>query len=375
MTIPHERRSPVRRATQRDVAEAAGVHRTTVSRALRRERAIPVDTWQRIHAIAASLGYRAKPARQTHADRCPAARFRPPAATLAYLTNCPTRSDWKKDPAEAQTFRGARLKAATYGYRIEPHGLNEPGITGDRLGELLSARGITGVLLSTRLDPTDTLAGFPWERFAAVRLGHLPRTPALHSVRNDGRGAMRRAMEIAHALGYRRPALLLTRAQDLAVDHDWTFHFVAQQLRLGISAPLPVLYCDGLTDGTSRPSSAPTRPINEELVAQLSAGCGPDVILGLHPTTQEFLRRQAGTIPHSVACIDLQRASGQTWMAGMEPNFAAVGATAVDVLARLQRENECGIPAIATTTWVPGSWHDGASLRPIDRRLTARRGE
>ena len=54
------RRVPAK-ATLEDVALKAGVHRTTVSLALREHPRIPAATRMRIKAIAAKLGYRINP--------------------------------------------------------------------------------------------------------------------------------------------------------------------------------------------------------------------------------------------------------------------------------------------------------------------------
>ncbi|MBM3866623.1 MAG: LacI family DNA-binding transcriptional regulator [Verrucomicrobia bacterium] len=47
--------------TQRDIAQAAGLSQATVSLALRRHPGLPATTIDRVHAAAASLGYRPDP--------------------------------------------------------------------------------------------------------------------------------------------------------------------------------------------------------------------------------------------------------------------------------------------------------------------------
>ena len=49
------------RTTQDDVARAAGVHRTTVSLALKRHPRIPRETQERVRRIADALGYQPDP--------------------------------------------------------------------------------------------------------------------------------------------------------------------------------------------------------------------------------------------------------------------------------------------------------------------------
>ena len=359
---------PRLRVTQRDIAQAAGVDHTTVSRALRRDRGIPEATQQRIKAIAESLGYRTDPAMQALVSYRRTAGQQRRVASLAYLTGRSTRGDGPKIPAEEQTFQGARQKAVEKGYRIERLWLNEPGLSAAGLLKALSSRGVSGLVLSTPWESPVALEGFPWEKFTVVSLGHEPRLPAFHSIRYDVRSAVRLAMQAAHGLGYRRPALLLPRAMDREADHDWSFTFIAQQLRLGLPAPIPVLYLD---DGAApRRPGASVRSANHALATRL-AGCRPDAILGTHPTGREFLASHGFTVPRDVAYIDLLRPARAARLAGIEPNHPAVGAAAIEVLARLQVENERGIPAIATTTWVPGRWHDGASLPRASARSSA----
>ena len=81
-------------ATLQDVADKAGVHRSTVSLALRNNARISAEVRERVQRIARELDYRTNPlvtalmrSRRTHQ----AAKH----VVLAYVTNHPTRYGWR----------------------------------------------------------------------------------------------------------------------------------------------------------------------------------------------------------------------------------------------------------------------------------------
>jgi LacI family transcriptional regulator len=51
-------------------------------------------------------------------------------------------------------------------------------------------------------------------------------------------------------------------------------------------------------------------------------------------------------------------------IAGVRQNHDVVGALAVEILAGQLQHKKFGIPKIATTTFVEGTWFDGASCPP-----------
>jgi len=66
-------------------------------------------------------------------------------------------------------------------------------------------------------------------------------------------------------------------------------------------------------------------------------------------------------VPRDVAFVDvfLEDFTGAT--AGVKQNHMTVGALAVEILAGQLQHNKYGVPEIPTTTYVEGTWHDGAT--------------
>jgi LacI family transcriptional regulator len=74
-------------------------------------------------------------------------------------------------------------------------------------------------------------------------------------------------------------------------------------------------------------------------------------------------------VPEDIALVDLflDRTDGP--LAGVRQNHETVGALAVEILAGQLQHNKYGVPEIPTTTYVEGTWYDGAScpMPAVDR--------
>src|ERR1019366_2288573 len=99
----------------------------------------------------------------------------------------------------------------------------------------------------------------------------------------------------------------------------------------------------------------------------------PEVIISKGSFVLPQLERLGLEVPRDVAFVDvfLEKADGAT--AGVRKNHETVGAVAVEILAGQLQQNKFGIPEIPTTTFVEGTWFDGAScpmpLRPVEAHL------
>src|SRR5262245_17392188 len=129
------------RISMATVAARAGVHTTTVSLALRNHPSLPLDTRQRLQALAAEMGYERDPALNAlvaYRRQSPPSKGNPP---LAYVTNWESPWGWKEHPAHAAFFEGAQHKAAELGYQLEHFWLREEGRSHRQVSRVLSARG------------------------------------------------------------------------------------------------------------------------------------------------------------------------------------------------------------------------------------------
>jgi LacI family transcriptional regulator len=339
-----------RRVTLADVARKAGVHVTTVSLALRNHPRLPASTRERLQALATQMGYTPDPfLRALVAYRGKVMPRRNPP-TLAYITNWNSRWGWKKVTAHPDFFSGAQAKAKELGFNLEHFWMREPGLTHGRLSRILYARGINGLIIASHVREIDVALHFDWERFSAVKIDYFPHQPELHNVTNNQMQIIRLAMEKVIAAGYRRIGFVMDEGYDITVDRLWSAGFLWEQNTLRRSERIPAYML---------PNAVP--------FAQWYRKNRPEVIISKAEFVLPEFKALGLRLPRDVAFVDIfleQTNSRAT--AGVRQNHATVGELAVEILAGQLQHNKFGVPEIPTTTYVEGTWQDGASC-PMPR--------
>jgi LacI family transcriptional regulator len=351
-----------RRVTLADIAARAKVHVTTVSLALRNHPRLPLATRERIQNLATKLGYTPDPfMRALVAYRSKVMPRRNPP-TLAYVTNWKTRWGWKKVTAHPDFYLGAERKARELGYNLEHFWMGESGLTHDRLNSILCTRSINGVIIASHMREVDVALHFDWSRFSAVKIDYLPHQPDLHNVTNDQCKIIRLAMQHLMAAGYRRIGFVMHRGWDHSVDHLWTAGYLCAQQNLSPDERIPMLMFP-----EPEPVEAWINESNAEVVAPVAAferwfnRHRPEVIISKASFVQPCLAQLGLRVPDDVAFADVFLEQFDGGVAGVRQNHATVGELAVEILAGQLQHNKYGVPEIPTTTFVEGTWFDGAS--------------
>lgn len=345
-----------------DVAKRAGVHVTTVSLALRNHPSLPIATRQRLQALADEMGYQPDPALRAlihYRGRSRSVRYTP---TLAYVTNWGSELGWKTDPPHEQFFAGASMRAPQLGYRLEHFWLGAPGLTHQRLSDILFNRGITGLIIASQRYEDEGPLLFNWPRFSAVKIDFVPHEPALHTVTNDQRAIIQLAMRRVVAAGYRRIGFVLPENWDHGVDLAWSAGFLAEQHKLPRADWLPLLLFSPANGGTADQircgEQTPTRKALETWLKQYR----PEVVISADSLVKRRFTELGISIPRDLAYVDilLEKLDGRT--AGVRQNCHRVGELAVEILAGQLQHHTYGVPAFPTVTLVEGTWFDGESL-------------
>ncbi|AOS43568.1 HTH-type transcriptional regulator DegA [Lacunisphaera limnophila] len=351
-----------RRVTLSDIAKKAGVHVTTVSLAMRNHPRLPEPTRQRIQALAQEMGYTPDPLLRALVAYRGGVIERRNTPTLAYVTNWATRWGWKNVTAHPDFYEGALAKAKELGYILEHFWMREEGMSQERLGQILYSRGINGLIIASHGREMGDALQFKWENFSAVKIDYFPHQPALHNVTNNQCDIARLAMQKVIGAGYRRIGFVMHRGWDHGVDHLWTAGYLCEQQVLGARERMPAhLFPEPepverwLNESKSEVMPEP------EAFAEWYEKYQPEVIISKASFVLPLLKKMGLSVPRDVAFVDvfLDDFSGKT--AGVKQNHTTVGALAVEILAGQLQHNKYGVPEIPTTTYVEGTWHNGAS--------------
>jgi LacI family transcriptional regulator len=347
--VPYPVRLKGAQITLQDVANRAGVSRTTVSMALRNHPGLPSSTRRRIQAIAEELGYRPNPLVSCLMSYQRAARAdQPKHLVLALVLKFSRRDPWW-EYLSPELISGARSRAEQLGYRLEEFWLDDLGMDGARLTQVLRQRSVPGVLMAPLPAGARQLA-MDWEGFSAVGIGYSEAGPQLHRVRSDHYQAMFLGLAEMRQRGYQRFGLALEAGQDDRVHHQWSAAFAWDQLHRPAPHQVPLLLLD-------------RSEWNERRFGAWFRRHRPQVVLGCDPRIVAWLHRLGWEVPGDAGFLHLGVPDLSGEFAGLYGNAPALGATSVDLLVALIQSNERGLPASPTTTQLEASWVDGKTLQ------------
>jgi LacI family transcriptional regulator len=349
------------RVTQADVAKSAGVHVTTVSLALRNHPSLPPGTRQRIQTLAEEMGYRPDPDLRALMAYRRGTRERKSSSTLAYVTNAGGMWDWKKAPAHGEFFAGASARATQLGYNLDHFWMREPGLSHQRLSNILISRGITGVILASQWAPECESVNFDWTQLSGVKIDFFPHGTRLHTVSNDQRAIIQLAMQRVTAAGYTRIGLVMPSWWDDCVDLAWSAGFLAEQSRLPAKDHIPILFFSVPADEPHPPQPFPS-PVPASVFEEWLREHRPEVLISYAPFVLPRLEAAGLRIPQDIAFVDLFLLGPSGRTAGVRHNCARVGEMAVEVLDGQLQQNTFGLPEFQTATLIEGTWFDGESL-------------
>ena len=338
---------PKKPVTLAEIAKRAGVSVMTVSRALRKQSNISPETQKKIQDIADQLGYRPNPlvsALMTYRRSAKPVRSH---VSLAFITDFPTRDGWKVSKLYQEFYDGVAESADRHGYGVETFWMREPGMTSERMTQILLTRSIHGLIIAP-LPVAHGELDLQWEHFSAVTLGYSVTKPLLHRAVNHQFRSMRLAMRELRKLGYKRLGLALPSSLNERVDRQWVASFLVEQLDLDHSVPLFV----------------PDDPQwNFENFRKWFQAHKPDAVIGHEEAVYDWLKRLGAHVPDDIGFAHLNCADQDGQFAGIYQNGPTVGSAAVDFLIGMIQRNERGVPALPHSLLIEGTWVPGKTVR------------
>jgi len=329
--------------TMRQIAREAQVSVMTVSLSLRNSHRISSDTRTHVQEVARRLGYRPNPMVSALMTHISASRPVVHQANIAFLSMRPV---WKLSWVADELYGGVRDRAEELGFLVDKIALDGADGSPARLQKILRSRNIQGVVVAP-LPETGHLDAVHWEDLSAVAIGNSVLSPRLHRVTHHQYHGMQLILETLRAKGYRRIGLALETFVDDKVDRTWSSGLTGYQLRWPVKERIPPLL------GSVYPDE----------VRKWIARHRPDVVIGLDRALDSLLELRV-RIPEDVAFVHLSIpyvAFPEVNVSGLDQQWRAAAAAAVDsVVAQLYR-NERGISREPKTIMLEGAWYEGAT--------------
>ncbi|MBK1877786.1 LacI family DNA-binding transcriptional regulator [Pelagicoccus mobilis] len=343
-----------KRITLADIAKKAGYHPTTISMALRNHPRLPASTTEKIKALAEEMGYRPDPALGALVAYRRNTSPKQQAAPLAYLTNWHNEFGWKNSTPHRNFYEGALSRAKQLGYKIDHFWLGEPGLSHERINDILQARGIRGLIIASHQIGVDREPRIQWDQFSSVKIDFFPTSLHVHTISNDQRAIIQLAFRKALDAGYKRIGFVIPRWWDTYVNYAWSAGFLASQLLVPEEDRIPIKIFD------TEPDAEIGMPVTEFETWRNEHK--PDVIISYNEFVQHAFKLLQIQTPEDFAYIDVCPESKDNDHAGVYNNCERVGELSVEILAGQLQRNQVGLPNYPTVTKVEGTWIDGPSL-------------
>lgn len=339
----------------RHLARLAGLSPSAVSLALRDSPKISRDTRERVRALAEKAGYRPDArvvAMMTHLRKPREVRQQACFAVVSFYNH---PRPWESSRHLTRIYDGMQSRATELGYRLEPLWLRAPGMTYRRFRAILDARGIEGLLC---FGSPDLEQEFPEElaSYAIVTVGLSIRT-RLHRVTSHFYNDTVQVLNRVHALGYRRPGLVVGRYEEVRSGHAHTAAYLGWcEHRLGPGQALPVHLVDRVE----------SKPLLDWLRRQR-----PDALIFVHlydmlPELRQVLRKEGVQVPDGLGVAALSQILEGSAFSGLQQNQPLMGAWAVELLAARIANHDLGIPANPRIEMVESHWVENHSLRSLN---------
>lgn len=338
--------------TLQEIAELSGFSKTTVSLALRKNPKISEKTRKTVEAVAASVGYHPNPLVAAHMSMLRGKKAPKYRATLGVITDWPldelrNARDASEHYSESTIWKyvtGIRKRGHELGFEIDLFSIKEEGMTGRRLSQILTTRGIGGILM-TPLSCSQGTLDLDWDRFAVVALGYSMRSPTVHRVCHDNYSTMRVVMKYLMGMGFERIRLAMDSADDIRVKNLWSAGFSSR-------ASVAETYLGArnfVSDDWSR-----------EGYLEWVADERPDCVICIGDTVYDWSREAGYAIPSDFAVVTLGKIEG--CISGYSQNSEMIGEAAVERVVGLLHCNDYGLPSNPQIVLVQGGWVDGETL-------------
>lgn len=335
-----------------DVARVAGVHQTTVSRALRNDPRITTPVKRRVRRAAEIVGYIPNPLfsalgalRRHRADLIN-------QPVIGYIRRAPIARDpgvTKIDYVPTPHLAGAREATEHRGYLLEDFVIDNE-MSEKRLNQILVARNITGVLIGP-LPEAHSHFKLDWNRLCSVAIDYSFKSPFLDRVVTDSYASMNMVINECLNRGFRRIGIVLSTCSNERNEGLFcaAYALALQQNRLLAKIP-PLIFpkWDSASFASWMQRHRPNVIVSSNLMLSY---------------LENWLLHNKISIPSDIGLINLNVYPGIHTHAGIFQDAGFIGKVAANLLIDKIIRNERGIPSSRVSLLSKVHWHDGPTLK------------
>jgi LacI family transcriptional regulator len=331
-----------------DVARAAGVSKSTVSRALRNDPLTAPSTRRKIQALARKMGYRPNMIFSIMGSGNRIADRGKNPLPVAYLYDSKNPLDLNY---QAGDFHFLRESAHLYGYSLDPYNLND--VTSARSFEKqLYHRGYCGVIIGRLADDASLAFRLDLSRFTVIFNTNTSWKHKYHRVIGDVYFAIQMAWDKSLAAGYRRIGVAACRHQPSLPDDEIRVAATLQRQNrdAALVEPIPPF--------TGEPGDMASFREWVEIWR-------PDAVLGFHVGQFYMLRDMGWQIPEEIGFAGLIIRVEDPWhhgISGIRFQDCEVAETTISILDQEIRKRIQGIPEHVLSVHIEPEWIEGKTL-------------
>jgi DNA-binding LacI/PurR family transcriptional regulator len=327
----------MQRIRQKDIAEALGLDRSTVSKALKGDPAIAASTREQVRQAAERLGFRPDPMLSALAQY----RKREPSgyrATIAWIYNYPKSTDMSLYAGHGNYFKGAAGRCLELGYKLEPFWVDGRLTTTQNLPRILTARGIQAVIFAPQATVGVRLE-FPIESFCALTIGYSLTEPKMDVVTNDHFTTMTEILDRLRLEGHERIGCYLWENDNERMGRRARSAFLA--------------YSQDFTCSVET-----YREFDSKAFSAWIKETQPDAVVSRGNEQAKVVctinRRNRGVIRFAGYAIE----SCETALSGMSHNNYQIGVRAAEWISSKLERGQFGSPEVPQRLLIAGKWVD-----------------
>ncbi|NJM38885.1 MAG: LacI family transcriptional regulator [Akkermansiaceae bacterium] len=336
------------RITMAEVAKAAGVTSSTVSKALRNDPRISAEKRREIQAVAEALGYRPNPLVSALMMNRKSISTEGGITTIALVTDYGGDEKWQTKDVCTWEYEGIVKRANELGFRVEEFAIADYRGDVRQLERTLKTRGIRGILLGfSRERSRKTLIST--DDFVVAGLSAYFREAMVDRSNFHGLYNVRLALTEIRKLGYKRTGLVVPEVNNRISGYQWSASALDWQRHL-----------------TREDRCAPFVPDGDDSQAAFVKWMHdekPDSLLVYKLPVKTWLSQLGLRIPQDIGVAYLYRKSEEMkTAAGLDGKLQSVGAAAIDLVVEGLTTNRFGLPKHPKEVLIKGEWNAGETL-------------